>query len=584
MMKSRKEGGGRNSHCLGKSSIGRVSTICWICTASALLLVGIQRGLLVGFKKGVNVSMPIFDLPCCRDCSNLGLAKLPEKTGSRGRDDVKHRSLTNGDKFMYYAPHSGLNNQIMELRNALTIAKILNRTLIVPPVLDHHATRLGSCPKRRVLRPHRLRALAWTKFFDLITNSRYTSIADIVDISSITPSKVKTIDLRIFLALWCGIDIKASCGGILCKEFAEEVFVWQEYEACIRLLNPSPQTEQNPCVLGVDNDCTSTVWTMNPKSFNERTKAVEALLESPKRSLEVAAGDNKNSHEFHNVRRRALFTKRMPFGWKAEKANTSKIRLLNILSTMGPNSSAGNFFVLAFGSMFSTGYKNVQSHIDIKTPSGDKDLDDLIHSLQVLPFSSDIVAAGKDYILDEIAQPFYCAQLRLLDGQFKNHWNATLQNLKAQLISYKSAHNSRNSIPMFVMTDLPSENWTKTNLKELLDPRNSYQVHKIGNRNDLIQLASRRVLTAESGFLVGYGSDVVTESRHHQVQPPPFDKIPHVELAMEEVVCSCARLGFSGTHGSTIANIIRDLRSRDICVSLYDGFETLASMDALPMQ
>lgn len=378
---------------------------------------------------------------------------------------------------------------------------------------------------------------------------------------------VKTIDLRIFLALWCGVDIKDSCGGTLCKEFAEGVFVWREYEACVRLLNPAPQTEKSCCVFSVDNDCISTIWTINPKSSNEITIAADSLhKESTKRSSKVAAGKMIESHK---LRRQALFAERIPSEWKAEKVNTSEINLLNIGSSLGRNSSAGNYSVLAFGSMFSTSYRNVQSYIDIKTPSGDKDLDDLILSLKVLPFSSDIVAAGKTYILEEIAQPFYCAQLRLLDGQFKNHWSATFQNLKAELTSYNSAHRSSNPTSIFVMTDLPSNNWTRTDLKQLLDSRNSYHLHKIDTRNDLIQLASRRVLTAESGFLVGSGSDV---SKHYQVQPLMSDKIPHVELAMEEIVCSCARLGFSGTHGSTIADRITDLRATDICIGLSPGF------------
>jgi hypothetical protein len=183
MMKSRKEGGyGRRSHCIGKSSVGRVLNICWICTAAAvfaLLLVGIQRGLMAKFRKGVDVlprgaSTAAFGRPRCRHCSP-DMHKLPDKSRRRrGEDDELRTFLADEEKFMYYAPHSGFNNQVMELRNALTIAKILNRTLIVPPVLDHHAAWLGSCPKRRVLRPHRLRALAWTRIFDLITNSRYS--------------------------------------------------------------------------------------------------------------------------------------------------------------------------------------------------------------------------------------------------------------------------------------------------------------------------------------------------------------------------------------------------------------------------
>lgn len=118
------------------------------------------------------------------------------------------------------------------------------------------------------------------------------------------------------------------------------------------------------------------------------------------------------------------------------------------------------------------------------------------------------------------------------------------------------------------MTDLPSENWTKTELKDvLLGFRNSYQVHKLDTRNDLIQIASRRILTAKAGFVVALISDSVRGLRQHQEPSlvPADIKTPHVELTIEAVVCSCARLGFSGTHGSTIADNIRDLRAMGIC-------------------
>lgn len=408
-------------------------------------------------------------------------------------------------------------------------------------------------------------------------SGRYTSIADVIDISSITPSKVKTIDLRVFLALWCGVDVKASCGGTLCKTFAGEVLVWSEYETCVQMLNPMPSAESNCCVYGVEDDCTSTIWTNNPKLLkNARVELRKDRLR--RRSSKVTAVDQTEPPKLLNVRRRAerILNER----WKAEKVNTTKIELVDVRSSLGPNSAASISSVIAFGSMFSTVYKDVQSHIDITAPSGDKDLDDLIRSLKLLSFSSEIVTAGKAYIHEEIAQAgFFCAQLRLSDGQFKNHWNATFQNLKAQLTSYRA--NWTTSTPIFVMTDLPSENWTKTELNDLLlDPRNSYQVHKLHSRNDLIQMASRRILTAEAGFAVGSVSESVRGFRQHQEQPSVTAdfKIPHVELAIEEVVCSCARLGFSGTRGSTIADSIRDLRaiSTLICSTGLQsaGFET----------
>lgn len=80
------------------------------------------------------------------------------------------------EKFMWYAPHSGFSNQLSEFKNAILMAAILNRTLIVPPILDHHAVALGSCPKFRVLSPNDLRFSVWNHSIDLLRNLRQVQI------------------------------------------------------------------------------------------------------------------------------------------------------------------------------------------------------------------------------------------------------------------------------------------------------------------------------------------------------------------------------------------------------------------------
>jgi hypothetical protein len=52
--------------------------------------------------------------------------------------------------FLWYAVHSEFSNQVGELYNAAVAATLLNRTLVMPLVLDHHAVVLGSSPKFRV--------------------------------------------------------------------------------------------------------------------------------------------------------------------------------------------------------------------------------------------------------------------------------------------------------------------------------------------------------------------------------------------------------------------------------------------------
>jgi hypothetical protein len=77
-----------------------------------------------------------------------------------------------GQRFLWYAPHSGFSNQVGELRNAAVAAALLNRTLVVPPVLDHHAVVLGSCPKFRVTDPSSLRAAVWDHTMQLLLDRR----------------------------------------------------------------------------------------------------------------------------------------------------------------------------------------------------------------------------------------------------------------------------------------------------------------------------------------------------------------------------------------------------------------------------
>lgn len=155
---SRKDGGRRS--CDGsKSVLPRYSCLCCILCMCVLLLVGVENYGLMRTAEVMKVETRT------DDCTGLCIR---DKKRER-REFLK--SFVN-ETFMYYAPHSGFNNQVVALKNALKIAKILNRTLVIPPVLDHHAAWLGSCPKKRVLRPHVLRSLVWTRIFELISNSR----------------------------------------------------------------------------------------------------------------------------------------------------------------------------------------------------------------------------------------------------------------------------------------------------------------------------------------------------------------------------------------------------------------------------
>lgn len=47
--------------------------------------------------------------------------------------------ISDDDRYLAYFPHSGFHNQRISLENALVLAKMLNRTLMIPPVLLGHA-------------------------------------------------------------------------------------------------------------------------------------------------------------------------------------------------------------------------------------------------------------------------------------------------------------------------------------------------------------------------------------------------------------------------------------------------------------
>lgn len=81
---------------------------------------------------------------------------------------------------MWYAPHSGFSNQLSEFKNAILMAGILNRTLIVPPIMDHHAVALGSCPKFRVVDPNEIRISVWDHVIELIQGGRLVNFLSLL--------------------------------------------------------------------------------------------------------------------------------------------------------------------------------------------------------------------------------------------------------------------------------------------------------------------------------------------------------------------------------------------------------------------
>ncbi|BFG31350.1 hypothetical protein CerSpe_176250 [Prunus speciosa] len=381
-------------------------------------------------------------------------------------DSPKCPSL-GGGKFLWYAPHSGFSNQLSEFKNAVLMAAILNRTLVVPPVLDHHAVALGSCPKFRVLSANEIRVSVWNHIVELIRSGRYVSMADIVDISSLVSSSlVRVIDFRVFISLWCNVNVDFACYNELDKHAS----LLERLKQCGSLL--SGLNGDVKCLYAVNEDCRTTVWTY--QSGNE-----DGTLDSFQPDEQL-----KKKKKISYVRKRR-----------------------DVYNTLGPGSEAESATVLAFGSLFTLPYKGSELYIDIHDAPRDQGIKTLIEKIEFLPFAPEILSSGKKFAYGTIKAPFLCAQLRLLDGQFKNHWKATFLKFKQTV----------------------------------------------------------------DALMQGHGLKFGTVPKKHdgtgQIEKDCPPGLPDVLLYIEQTVCSCASLGFVGTAGSTIADIIESMRKFGACSS-----------------
>ncbi|PWA57178.1 O-fucosyltransferase family protein [Artemisia annua] len=422
-------------------------------------------------------------------------------------------------KFLTYAPHSGFSNQLSEFKNAVLMSVILNRTLVVPPVLDHHAVVLGSCPKFRVSDPKELRFNVWNHAIELIRTQRYVSMADVIDISSlVSESAVRVIDFRHFVSLFCDVDINYFCS----KGSKMDDSLLEKLRQCGSVLSGHIGAI-NECVYAVEEDCRTTVWTYQ-------------------KDVENGALDSFQPDEELKRKKKISFVRRRK----------------DVYETLGPRSIADSATVLSFGTLFTSPYKGSESYIDIHEAPKDQKIQSLINKIEFLPFVTEILDAGKAYALHTIKSPFVCAQLRLLDGQFKNHRSATFQGLKQKLDSLRQ----KESLPIhiFVMTDLPVSNWTGTYLGDLANDSDSIKLFLLSEDDELIKRAAKKVLDEGHGWNFGaFSSDGIKNVCHRR------QKLPDILLHVEETVCSCASLGFVGTAGSTIADSIEMMRKKQFC-------------------
>lgn len=389
------------------------------------------------------------------------------------------------------------------------MSAILNRTLIIPPVLDHHAVVLGSCPKFRVSDPKELRLAVWNHSIELIQSRRYVSMADIIGLSSlISDSAVEVIDFRNFISLFCDIDLNYFC---IKSSRIEDSFL-QKLSQCGSLLS-GYNTDLNDCVYAVEEDCRTTVWTY-------QKDGEDGVLDSFQPDEQL-----KKKKKISFIRRRK-----------------------DVFRALGPHSRAELATILSFGTLFTAPYKGSESYIDIHEAPKDKKIQSLITKIEFLPFVPEILDAGKSYARRRVTSSFLCAQLRLLDGQFKNHWRGTFEGLKQKV----DALREREIFPVhiFVMTDLPLSNWSGTYLEDLANDPDSVKLYVLSEEDELIRKTAMKVVNGGHGGFFGKDCDM---------------RPPDILLHVQETVCSCASLGFFGTAGSTISDTIEMMRKKEIC-------------------
>ncbi|CAH2078781.1 unnamed protein product, partial [Thlaspi arvense] len=438
------------------------------------------------------------------------------------RSEILSRTLL-GQRFLWYAPHSGFSNQLSEFKNAVLMAGILNRTLIVPPVLDHHAVALGSCPKFRVLSPSEIRVSVWNHSIELLRSGRYVSIADIVDISSlVSSSAVRVIDLRFFASLLCGVDLETLCSG----ELAEQSQAYESLKQCGYLLS-GVRGNVDKCLYAVEEDCRTTVWTYRNGDSDGRLDFFQ-----PDEKLK------KKKKKMSYVRRRR-----------------------DVFKTLGHGTEAESVAILAFGSLFTAPYKGSELYIDIHKSS---EMKSLIEKVDFLPFVREIMSAGKKYVSETIKAPFLCAQLRLLDGQFKNHRESTFMGLNQKLESLSVKNPG--PVHVFVMTDLPESNWTGTYLGDLSKNSTNFKLHFLREQDEVVVRTQQGLASASHGQKFGSIPMSMDNIKKMQKHCSPR-KVSNVQLYIEEAVCSCASLGFVGTAGSTIADSVEMMRKSNACSS-----------------
>lgn len=322
------------------------------------------------------------------------------------------------------------------------------------------------------------------------------------------------IDLRDFVSIWCGVSLDLACT----TDTKLHSSVSKSLKQCGSLLS-GLHSNIEKCIYAVNEDCRTTVWTYHEDGHGD------GMLDSFQPDEQL-----KQKKKISYVRRRK-----------------------DVFKTLGPGSEAESASLLAFGTLFSATYKGSELYVDIHESHQNQRFLSLMEKIKHLSFVPEILIAGKEFARQTIRAPFLCAQLRLLDGQFKNHQKATFQGLRQKLESL--GKEGPLPVHIFIMTDLPGDNWTDTYLGDLVNEKHKYKVYFLKENDKLIRRAAIKLMTAGHGqrFLSNSYSTIGKKYCSSQ-------RLPDLLLYVEQSVCSCASLGFVGTPGSTIAENIELMR------------------------
>ncbi|WVZ92042.1 hypothetical protein U9M48_038139 [Paspalum notatum var. saurae] len=220
----------------------------------------------------------------------------------------------------------------------------------------------------------------------LLRERRYVSMGDIVDISPIK-SMVRTIDFRVFVSLWCGVDTRETCFSGLCCAVSG---------GTVAALCQMPTIDADLYCLVLE--AVKKVVYILYKMIVEQQYDCMNIQQNNDGALDPFQPDEE-------LKRR----KKISYVRRTEIYNASQ---------------AENAALLAFGTLFSGPYKGSESFFDISMNH------QRTKEYRVYRRILKIMAAVKEFPKNRIKAPFLCVQLRLLDGQFKNHWKATFSALK----------------------------------------------------------------------------------------------------------------------------------------------------------